>query len=65
MARRDEDEDEEVVATEGPLLHLGRLADYQDTIDLLIGLGERSIAKLVVGRLRVEAEKLEDCLESL
>ena len=41
------------------------LHDYQQSIDLLIGLGERSIAKLVVGRLIVEAKKLEDCLESL
>lgn len=60
----DEEEEAEVI-TEGPLLHLGRMDDYQQAIDLLIGLGERSIAKLVVGRLIVEAKKLEDCLESL
>lgn len=60
----DDDEETEVI-TEGPLLHLGRMDDYQQSIDLLIGLGERSIAKLVVGRLIVEAKKLEDCLESL
>lgn len=60
----DDDEETEVI-TEGPLLHLGRMDDYQQSIDLLIGLGERSIAKLVVGRLIVEAKKLEDVLESL
>lgn len=59
------DDDETEVVTEGPLLHLGRMADYQDAIDLLIGLGERAIAKLVVGRLIVEAQKLESVLESL
>lgn len=60
-----DDDDEGEVITEGPLLHLGRMQDYQDAIDLLVGLGERTIAKLVVGRLIVEAKKLEDCLESL
>lgn len=59
------DDEDEVVITEGPLLHLGRMGDYQDAIDLLIGLGERAIAKLVVGRLVVEAQKLEAVLESL
>lgn len=59
------DDDEGEVITEGPLLHLGRMDDYHQAIDLLIGLGERTIAKLVVGRLIVEAKKLEDVLESL
>lgn len=61
----DDDDYQEVEVAEGPMLHLGRMADYQDAVDLLIGLGERAIAKLVVGRLIVEAQKLESVLESL
>ena len=60
-----DEEDTEDVVTEGPLWHLSRLNDYQESIDILLGLGERSIAHLVAGRLRVEAQKLEECLAHL
>lgn len=60
----DEEELDEVV-TDGPLWHLSRLNDYQESIDILLGLGERGIAHLVAGRLRLEAQKLEDCLGTI